>query len=135
MAAMAFTTAATPLPVIAALALVSGVVRSSALTVYNTVGFAGMPAERMRDASTLFATTSQLSNGLSVAVATVLLRLGGFLPGSGTHPVLPYTAAFAVLAVIALGVSGEALLLRPGAGDAARAARPAPAPASASGKG
>jgi EmrB/QacA subfamily drug resistance transporter len=129
MAALGFTTAATPLPVIALLALISGVVRSSALTVYSTVGFADMPAERMRDANTLFATTSQLANGLSVAVATVALRVGGLLPGAGAHPVLPYTAAFVVLAVIALGVCGEAMLLRPGAGDAARTVRPAPVPA------
>ena len=79
MAALGFTTAATPLPVIAALTLVSGITRSTGLTVYSTVGFADMPAEHMRDANTLFATTTQLAAGLAIAVATVALRLGGLL--------------------------------------------------------
>jgi hypothetical protein len=38
-----------PLPVIA---LISGVTRSAALTIYSTTGFADMPADQMRDAST-----------------------------------------------------------------------------------
>jgi MFS family permease len=123
MAALGFTTAATPLPVIGGLALISGIVRSTALTVYSTVGFADMPPERMRDANTLFATTQQLSNGLSVAVATVLLRLGGLLPGAAGHPLEPFTAAFVMLAVISLGVTAEAVALRPDAGSAAMAVR------------
>jgi EmrB/QacA subfamily drug resistance transporter len=125
MAALGFTTASTPLPVIAALALLSGIVRSSALTVYSTVGFADMPGDQMRDANTLFATSMQLFNGLSIAVATVLLRVGGLLPGSGT---VAYTFAFCLLAVIALAAAAEAMLLRPEAGDAARASKPAAAP-------
>jgi hypothetical protein len=53
MAALGFITAATPLPVIALLTLISGATRSVALTVYSTIGFADMPADQMRDASTL----------------------------------------------------------------------------------
>lgn len=109
MAALGFTTAATPLPVIVALTLLSGIVRSIAMTVYDTVGFADMPAGQMRDANTLFSTTSQLANGLAVAVATV---------------------AFVLLAVIAAVACAQALRLRPEAGSAARAVRPAPASAS-----
>ncbi|HEX6450369.1 MAG TPA: MFS transporter [Trebonia sp.] len=129
MAALGFTTAATPLPVIAALTLVSGIVRSTALTVYNTVGFADMPAERMRDANTLFATTSQLGAGLAIAFATVALRAGRLLPGAASSGTLPYTVAFVLLACVALGVCAEALLLRPEAGDAARTRRPSRAAA------
>lgn len=94
--------------------MISGVTRSAALTVYSTIGFADMPADQMRDASTLRATTSQLAVGLSAAFATVVLRIGGLLPG----------AAFGVLAVISLAAAAEAVRLRPEAGDAARAARP-----------
>ena len=116
MAALGFTTAATPLPVIAALALVSGITRSTGLTVYSTVGFADMPAEHMRDANTLFATTTQLAAGLAIAVATVALRLGGLLGGGGTA----YTVAFCLLAAISLVAAAEALWLRPEAGAAVR---------------
>ena len=129
MAAFGFTSAATPLPVIAVLALVSGIVRSSALTVYSTVGFADLPAAEIRDANTLFAMTSQLAAGLAVAFATVALRAGSLLPGAATHGTLPYTVAFICLACVALGVSAEAMLLRPEAGDAARIPRPARAAA------
>jgi EmrB/QacA subfamily drug resistance transporter len=116
MAALGFTTAATPLPVIAALALVSGITRSTGLTVYSTVGFADMPAGQMRDANTLFATTTQLAAGLSIAVATVALRLGGLL-GSGKTQ---FTVAFCLLAAISLSTAAEALWLRAEAGAAAR---------------
>ncbi|HMD91260.1 MAG TPA: MFS transporter [Trebonia sp.] len=120
MVALGFTTAATPLPVIAALALVSGITRSTGLTVYSTVGFADMPAGQMRDANTLFATTTQLAAGLSIAVATVSLRLGGLLGDGKT----PYTVAFCMLAAISLIAAAEALWLRPEAGAAVRTARP-----------
>ncbi len=116
MAALGFTTAATPLPVIAALALVSGITRSTGLTVYSTVGFAEMPAAQMRDANTLFATTTQLAAGLAIALATVALRLGGLL-GEGKTA---YTAAFCLLAAIALIAAAEALWLRREAGAPAR---------------
>ena len=116
MAALGFTTAATPLPVIAALALVSGITRSTGLTVYSTVGFADMPAGYMRDANTLFATTTQLAAGLAIAVATVALRAGGLFGAGKTA----YTAAFCLLGAISLVAAAEALRLRPEAGDVAR---------------
>jgi EmrB/QacA subfamily drug resistance transporter len=128
MAALGFITAATPLPVIALLTLISGATRSAALTVYSTIGFADMPADRMRDASTLWATTSQLAAGLSVAFATVALRIGGLLPGAATST-SAYTLTFGLLAVISLAAAAEAGRLRPDAGDAARAGRPARAAA------
>jgi EmrB/QacA subfamily drug resistance transporter len=129
MAGLAFTTASTPLAVIAVLALISGIVRSTALTVYNTVGFADMPADQMRDANTLLATTTQLANGLSVAFAAVALRIGGLFPGASRHPITSYAFAFCLLAVVSLVAAGEAMWLRRDAGDAVRASRPARATA------
>ena len=82
-AALGFTSAATPVALIAALALVSGVTRSIGFTVYSTVGLADMPPELMRDANTLAATSTQLAGGLAIAVATVALRIGGALPAAG----------------------------------------------------
>ncbi len=79
-----------------------------------------MPAEHMRDANTLFATTTQLAAGLAIAVATVALRLGGLLGDGKTA----YTVAFCLLAAIALIAAAEALWLRPEAGAAVRAAKP-----------
>ena len=81
-AALGFTTASTPVAVIALLALASGVTRSTGFTVYTTVGLADMPAELMRDANTFAATSMQLAAGLAIAASTVALRIGGAVTGS-----------------------------------------------------
>ena len=82
-AALGFITASTPVAVIAAVALASGVTRSTGFTVYTTVGLADMPAELMRDANTLAATSMQLAAGLAIAASTVGLRIGGTVTSSG----------------------------------------------------
>jgi len=126
MVALAFITAATPLLLIAVLALISGIARSAALTVYNTVGLTEIEPAQMRDANTLAATTTQLASGLSIAAATVALRLGAplgrLLPGAATGKTA-YTVAFLLLAVVAAADTAVALRLHPQAGDAARAGR------------
>ena len=119
-AALGFTTASTPVAVIAALALASGVTRSTGFTVYSTVGLADMVPELMRDANTLAATSMQLGAGLAIAGATVALRVGDAVTSGGQTA---YTVAFCLLAVIAAGCAGEALLMDPMAGNAARRPR------------
>ena len=124
-AALGFTTAATPVAVIAALTLVSGITRSVGFTVYSTVGLADMAPSLMRDANTLAATSIQLGAGLAIAVATVALRVGGLLPGAAGADggQTAYTVAFCLLALIALGTTVQALRMDPRAGDAARRPR------------
>jgi MFS family permease len=118
-ASLGFATAATPLAVLTALALISGVTRSVGFTVYATAGLADMPPGLMRDANTLAATTTQLAGGLAIAVATVALRIGGVF-GTG---LTPYTVAFCLLALIAAATAAEALRMDRAAGDAARRQR------------
>ncbi len=126
MAGLALISAATPLAVIAALALVSGAARSAALTVYNTVGLAEIEPAEMRDANTLAATTTQLASGLAIAAATVALRLGGplgrLLPGTATGKTA-YSVAFLLLALVAVVATAQAFRLHPHAGDSARTTR------------
>jgi MFS family permease len=119
-AAIGFTTAATPVAVIAALALASGITRSTGFTVYSTVGLADMPSELMRDANTLTATSMQLGAGLAIAVATVALRAGGAITGGAQGA---FTVAFCLLGLVSVGCAGEALRMDPRAGDAARRPR------------
>jgi EmrB/QacA subfamily drug resistance transporter len=133
-AALGFTTASTPVAVIAALALASGVTRSTGFTVYSTVGLADMLPELMRDANTLAATSMQLGAGLAIAGATVALRVGDVVTSGGQAA---YTVAFCLLALVAAGCAAEALRLDPTAGNAARRPRaaavpPVPPPSSAS---
>jgi EmrB/QacA subfamily drug resistance transporter len=113
-ALLALVTASTPIPLIALLAMAQGVFRSTGMTTYSTVGFADTPPEDVRDASTLLATSQQVATGLSIAVATVLLRIGG---GTGRGA---YITAFLLLAAIAVGPAVEAFRMRRDAGDAAR---------------
>jgi MFS family permease len=113
-ALLALITASTPIPLIALLAMAQGVFRSTGMTTYSTVGFADTPPEDVRDASTLLATSQAMAIGLSVAVATVLLRIGG---GTGRAA---YVTAFLLLAAIAVAPAVEAVRMRRDAGDAAR---------------
>jgi MFS family permease len=137
-AAIGLTTAATPVAVIAALAVACGITRSTGFTVYSTVGLADMPAELMRDASTLAATSMQLAAGLAIAAATVALRIGGSVTGSAAGAAVQaagrtspgggqgaFTVAFCLLAVIAAGCAAQALRMDRRAGEAARRPRPA----------
>jgi MFS family permease len=127
MAALGFTTAATPVPVIAALTLVSGVTRSTGLTVYSTVGLADMEPALMRDANTLAAMSQQLGAGLAIAIATIALRAGGLFPGGtgpgGTIAGTAFTVAFCLLAAIAVGTAAQALRMDRRAGESARRPR------------
>jgi MFS family permease len=125
-AALGFTTASAPVAVIAALALASGVTRSTGFTVYSTVGLADMEPGLMRDANTLAATSMQLGAGLAIAGATVALRVGDAVTSGGQAA---YTVAFCLLALVAAGCAVEALRLDPAAGDAARRPRAAVQPA------
>ena len=118
MTGLGFTTTGTPLALIIALTLVSGVFRSIALTAYNTVALSDIPNEDMREANTLAATSTQLAGGLAVAGATVALRVGGLLTG-GTGR-LAYLLAFVLVALFALAASVQAARMDPQAGSAVR---------------
>lgn len=123
-----FVTAGTPIPIILALAIVSGAARSTGLTVYSTIAFSDVPPDRMRDANTLAATVQQLGSGLGIAAAAVALQLGDpigdLLPGTADAGTA-YTVAFVVLAIIALGSTVMALRMHREAGDVLRERRAA----------
>ena len=126
MVASAFLTAATPLVVIALVAFLGGVARSTGLTCYTTMAFADVPPEQMRDANTLYATNQTLFSGLGVAVAAVAVRVGApigtLLPGRPT-PHTAYAVAFVLIALIALIPAVGALRLHPTSGDVLRQRR------------
>lgn len=131
-------TSATPVVVIAAVAIISGVGRSTGLTCYSTIAFSDTPPDQIRDANTLQATAQQLSVGLGVPAAAVALRagrpLGHLLPGAVTAG-SAYTIAFLLLAALALLAAVAAFRLHPDAGAAVtRRSGPEPAPAAGGGQ-
>ncbi len=121
MVAAGFFDAATPLALIAVVAVLNGIGRSVSLTCYSTIAFSDTPPEQIRDANTLQATAQQLAVGLGVPVGAVALRAGGALSGAlpGAATVTsPYSVAFVLLAIVALGGTVGALRLHPDAGAA-----------------
>jgi len=106
----------TPLPLVAALLVVSGASRSMQFTALATLAFADVPQERMAPANTWFSVAFQLGNGMGVAVGAVLLRLAGTFVGGPTLEA--FHGAFLALAAILLGLAASALRLRPEAGAA-----------------
>jgi EmrB/QacA subfamily drug resistance transporter len=113
------TTATTPIPVIAGLAVISGVFRSLGMTCYNTIGLSDVPSDRMGDANALSATTHQLAAGLAIALASVAWQLASVVAASAAGG-LPYAIAFAGIALFALLAAVGAIRLPSDAGDAVR---------------
>ncbi|MGC4933391.1 MFS transporter [Gordonia sp. DT30] len=99
--ALGCATASTPAWLIAVVALVSGVFRSTALTAYSTIGFATIDVADRRTANTVAATVQQVASGLGVAVAAVGVRLGAAITGDTTASGT-YFWAFLVAGAVAL---------------------------------
>jgi EmrB/QacA subfamily drug resistance transporter len=129
MVACALLRASTPLAIIAVVAILNGVGRSTSLTCYSTIAFADTGEDEIRDANTLQATAQQLSVGLGPPLGAIALRAGGplghLLPGT-TDARSAYSIGFLLLAVVALTATVAATRLPRGAG-AAVTRRPDPA--------
>jgi EmrB/QacA subfamily drug resistance transporter len=121
MIGLGLTTAGSPLVLIIALTLASGVFRSIALTAYNTLALSDIPNPLMREANTFAATNTQLASGLAVAVATVALRIGNLLTGRSGH--VAYLVAFVLVALFAAAATVQATRMDPRAGEAVRKIR------------
>ena len=137
MVAAAFFGAGAPLVLIAFVAALNGIGRSVSLTCYSTIAFADTPPEQIRDANSLQATAQQLAVGLGVPVGAVALRAGGALSGAtagATTATSPFTVAFLLLAIVALGGTVGALRLHADAG-AALTRRPGREPVAATATG
>jgi EmrB/QacA subfamily drug resistance transporter len=119
LALCAFLEAGTPLPVVALALFLSGVFRSIGFTAYNTIAFADVEPHQTSDASTLFATTQQLSAGMGVAVGALALRLGNPICdffGMPLTAVRPFGVALVLVALFAFLAAVESALMTPHAG-------------------
>jgi EmrB/QacA subfamily drug resistance transporter len=118
---MANVSATTPLPLLLALLVTSGVFRSVGFTTYNSVAFADVEPARMTHASTLNSTLQELGAGVGVAVGALLVRLGepvGHAVGLGDGADQAYRVAFVLLAVLLVLPLIEGLVLDRSAGNA-----------------
>jgi MFS family permease len=113
--ALAFLQSSTPLPLLLAVLVLSGIFRSIGFTAYNSVAFADVEPERMTHANTLMSTLQELGAGLGVAVGALLVRLGAVVtPGADGS----FRFAFVLLAVLLAVPALEAARLARTAGDA-----------------
>jgi MFS family permease len=109
-------TGAPPLPIVAALLLLSGVFRSIGFSAYNSLQFADIDPQQMSDANTLSSTLQTVAAALGVAVGAMVVRVAEDLLGS-SPPAWPYALTFGVLGMLMVWPLVEALLLHRNAGD------------------
>jgi len=109
----------TPLPVIALLLFFTGLTRSLQFTAYNTIGFADVPKEHMRDATTLFSVLQQMNAGMGIAIGALALSIAGLLHGSasGQASTNDFRLAFWIVAALALAGTIDSCLLPRNAGE------------------
>jgi EmrB/QacA subfamily drug resistance transporter len=113
---MAFLQATTPLLVLLVLLVLSGTFRSVGFTAYNTVAFADVPPDRMTSANTLMSAVQELGAGLGVAVAALLVQLGGSVTLFGGDGAA-FRFAFVILAILLAAPALEAIALPATAGN------------------
>ena len=110
---LALVDSTTPIAVTVVLLALSGAFRSIGFSGYNTIQFVDVPPALTNGANTLASTMQQVAAGLGIAVAALLVRLGGSLAASVTHDGdwLGYRWAFVGAAALLLIPLFEALSL------------------------
>lgn len=114
-------TAHTPMVLLVADLLASGVFRSVGFTAYNTIVFADVPHEEMNNANTLASTIQQLSMGLGVAIGALALHAGAPIAravGAGSAGRGPFVVAFLLVALLPFAAVVESVALERHAGSA-----------------
>ncbi|OZI29978.1 MFS transporter [Bordetella genomosp. 10] len=109
----------TPLPLIALLLFFTGMTRSLQFTAYNTIGFADVPQDHMRDATTLFSVLQQMNAGMGIALGALALSLARLLHGSeaGQAGAGDFRLAFWLIAALALAGTVDSWRLPKDAGQ------------------
>jgi EmrB/QacA subfamily drug resistance transporter len=109
--------AASPLPLVVALLLLSGTFRSIGFSAYNSLQFADIDQAHMSDANTLSSTMQQVAAALGIALGAVIVRLADRHLGPSASPAWPYTVAFLVLGMVMVWPLVGAFRLHRSAGD------------------
>jgi EmrB/QacA subfamily drug resistance transporter len=112
----ALLTASSPLWIELPLLLISGMARSTEFTAMNTLAFADVPSAGLVSANTLFNLAQQVTFGLGIAIAAILLRIGHFVFDNGSSSVTAFRFAFLGACLICLLGVTDFLRLERGAG-------------------
>lgn len=113
-----------PIAAMAVILLVSGALRSTGFTAYNSLAFSDVDGDELTNANTLNAAVQELATGLGIAVAALALSTFTSLASTGGHgPSTAYTWTFLVLAGLMVLTIVETLRLPRDAGSAVTSVR------------
>lgn len=89
---------------IAGLLFINGITRSMHLTLLNTIAFADVPPDKMRDANTLSAILMQMNRGLGITLSALAIAVAAILldQSVSTPALSTFSLAMAFMGVIAL---------------------------------
>jgi EmrB/QacA subfamily drug resistance transporter len=104
-AACGFLTPATPSLVTALVLFAAGLTRSMQFTTFATLVFADVRPEQRSSASTLFNMSQQVSIGLGVAAAAIVLEMSHTVRGQAQVSLADFHAAFFIFAFVTLGAT------------------------------
>ena len=113
-------TADTPYLLMVLVLFFSGMTRSMHLTVLNTINFADIPQNEMRDANTLSAVVMQMTRGLGITFGALTLALATIFTGTSSEDpsIFDFSLAFYMLAAITLLELIDSARLPANAGEA-----------------
>jgi Na+/melibiose symporter-like transporter len=105
---------------IAALLFMNGITRSMHLTLLNTIAFADVPPDKMRDANTLGAILMQMNRGLGITLSALAIAVAALILGQSadTPDITTFTIAMVFMAILALVSITDSILLSKEDGDA-----------------
>jgi EmrB/QacA subfamily drug resistance transporter len=117
--ALALITPETSAFTIGVILFVNGITRSMHLTLLNTIAFADVPANNMRDANTLGAILMQMNRGLGITLSALAIAIGTFVLGQdpASPDLATFTFAMLVMSCIALLSITDSLMLSKEDGD------------------
>jgi EmrB/QacA subfamily drug resistance transporter len=107
----------TPLALMAAVMVFSGMCRSMQFTAFNTLAFCDTTPAQTSGATTLFSMCQQMSAGIGIAFGAMALQVAQRLTGHAGAPGIPdFRIAFGLVAALALLALADALALPRDAG-------------------
>jgi EmrB/QacA subfamily drug resistance transporter len=92
---------------------INGMTRSMHLTLLNTIAFADVPTDKMRDANTLSAILMQMNRGLGITLSALAIALGTFVLGQDANApdLSTFTFAMLIMSCVTLVSITDSLML------------------------
>lgn len=116
-ASSALFTPQTPWIIMIILMFISGLSRSLQFTCYNSLSFADVLPKDKRYATTQFSLFFQISLGIGVALAALILRATMYMHGHAQAELIDFQITFLMIAFVSLFALIDAFLLAKDAGD------------------